>query len=153
MISLSNFKLRVESLGNFLFEGQDCDLNKLKRFLYEKTQSCFEITQLGWQKEGFWAWCNGIYNSRFMATDHNGIVNHADKNYYLPSSSDIYKAEDSLFVSERRFKFTPGVVSLKDYSARLIDVFGENAMLHYSPIHVATLMSTRTTWNMRKLSF
>jgi len=128
MISLSNFKLRVESLGNFLFEGQDCDLNKLKRFLYEKTQTCFEIAQLGWQKEGFWAWCNGIYNSRFMATDHNGIVNHADKNYYLPSSSDIYKAEDSLFVSERRFKFTPGVVSLNDYSTKLIDVFGENAM-------------------------
>ena len=128
MISLSNFKLRVESLGNFLFEGQDSDLNKLKRFLYEKTQTCFEIAQLGWQKEGFWAWCNGIYNSRFKGTDHNGIVIHNDKNYYLPSSSDIYKAEDSLFVSERRFKFTPGNVSLDDYAAKLINVFGENAM-------------------------
>jgi uncharacterized protein YjhX (UPF0386 family) len=128
MISLSNFKLRVESLGNFLFEGQDSDLNKLKRFLYEKTQTCFEIAQLGWQKEGFWAWCNGIYNSRFKGTDHNGIVIHDDKNYYLPSSSDIYKAEDSLFVSERRFRFTPGKVSLDDYAAKLINVFGENAM-------------------------
>ena len=128
MISLSNFKLRVESLGNFLFEGQDSDLNKLKRFLYEKTQTCFEIAQLGWQKEGFWAWCNGIYNSRFKGTDHNGIVIHNDKNYYLPSSSDIYKAEDSLFVSERRFKFTPGTISLDDYATKLIGVFGENAM-------------------------
>jgi DNA primase len=128
MISLSNFKLRVESLGNFLFEGQDSDLNKLKRFLYEKTQTCFEIAQLGWQKEGFWAWCNGIYNSRFKGTDHNGIVIHNDKNYYLPSSSDIYKAEDSLFVSERRFRFTQGTISLDDYATKLIGVFGENAM-------------------------
>jgi len=128
LISLSNFKLRVESLGNFLFEGLESDLNKLKRFLYEKTESCFEIVQLGWQKEGFWAWSNGIYNSRFKGTDHNGIVLHNDKNYYLPSSSDIYKAEDSLFVSERRFKFTPGTISLDGYATKLIGVFGENAM-------------------------
>ena len=128
LISLSNFKLRVESLGNFLFEGTEYDLNKLKRYLYEKTESCKEISQLGWQKEGFWAWCNGIYNSRFKETDGNGIVKHEEKNYYLPSSSDIYKAEDSLFVSERRFRYNPGKVSLKDYAVKMINVYGENAM-------------------------
>jgi DNA primase len=128
LISLSNFKLRVESLGNFLFEGTEYELNKLKRYLYEKTESCYEISQLGWQKEGFWAWCNGIYNSRFKETDRNGIVKHDEKNYYLPSSSDIYKAEDSLFVSERRFRFNPGKISLNDYAAKMINVYGENAM-------------------------
>lgn len=128
LISLSNFKLRVESLGNFLFEGAESDLNKLKRFLYEKTESCFEIVQLGWQKEGFWAWSNGIFNSHFNATDRNGIVVNDQKNYYLPSSSDIYKGEDNLFISERRFRFEPGKISLNDYSERLIHVFGENAI-------------------------
>jgi DNA primase len=128
LISLSNFKLRVESLGNFLFEGTEYELNKLKRYLYEKTESCYEISQLGWQKEGFWAWCNGIYNSRFKETDRNGIVKHDEKNYYLPSSSDIYKAEDGLFVSERRFRFNPGKISLNDYAAKMINVYGENAM-------------------------
>ncbi|MEI7526519.1 MAG: DNA primase [Mariniphaga sp.] len=128
LISLSNFKLRVESLGNFLFEGMDCDLNKLKRFLYEKTQSCFEIVQLGWQKDGFWAWSNGIYSTKFIASDYNGIVKFSDKNYYLPSSSDIYKSEDNLFVSERRFKFTPSDISLNEYATKLITVFGDNAI-------------------------
>lgn len=128
LISLSNFKLRVESLGNFLFEGMEYDLNKLKRYLYEKTQTCCEIVQLGWQKEGFWAWSNGIFNAHFLKTDLNGIVKHVDKNYYLPSSSDIYKSEDNLFVSERRFKFTPGEISLNDYSVKLLNVFGDNAI-------------------------
>ncbi len=128
MISLSNFKLRVESLGNFLFEGTESDLNKIKRSLYENTESCVGIDQLGWQKAGFWAWSDGIFNSKFMPTDPNGIVKHENKNYYLPSSSDIYKAEEGLFVSERRFKFSPGEISLSEYSEKLINVFGENAI-------------------------
>ena len=128
LISLANFKLRVESLGNFLFEGTETDLNKLKRFLYEKTQSCFEIVQLGWQRQGFWAWCNGIYDGKFTETDHNGIVAYKNENFYLPASSDIYKGEDSLFISERKFRYRPGKITLNDYSQKLIDVFGENAI-------------------------
>ena len=89
LISISSFKLRVESLGNFLFEGNDADLCKLKRYLYDNTESCNEIVQLGWQKDGFWAWSNGISSLVFMNADCNGIVRHADKNYYLPSSSAI----------------------------------------------------------------
>lgn len=128
LISISAFKLRVESLGNFLFEGTDADLNKLKRFLYEKTESCVEITQLGWQKEGFWAWSNGIFNGQFKETDINGIVVHNGTNYYLPSSSGIYKSEETLFVSERRFRHSPGKISLFDYSSQLLQVYGDNAM-------------------------
>ncbi|MEI6682676.1 MAG: DNA primase [Bacteroidota bacterium] len=128
LISISAFKLRVESLGNFLFEGTDADLNKLKRFLYEKTESCTEITQLGWQKEGFWAWSNGIFDGEYKETDLNGIVVHKGKNYYLPSSSGIYKSEETLFVSERRFRHSPGKVSLFDYSSGLLQVYGDNAM-------------------------
>jgi len=128
LISISCFKLRVESLGNFLFEGNDADLCKLKRYLYDNTESCNEIVQLGWQKDGFWAWSNGISSMLFMNADCNGIVRHSDKNYYLPSSSAIYNGEENLFVSERRFKFMPGKISLNEYSVRLISVFGNNAI-------------------------
>lgn len=128
LIGLSAFRLRVESIGNFLFEAGETELNKLKRYLYEKTESCFEITQLGWQKQGFWAWSNGIYNGTWSESDSNGIVKFHDENFYLPSSSQVYQAEDTLFVSERRFRFQPGKVTLNDYTAKLIEVFGENAM-------------------------
>jgi len=127
LITLAGFKLRVESLGNFLFEGSDMDLNKLKRFLYEKTQTCYEIVQLGWQKQGFWSWCHGIYNGKFQNADPNGIVMFEDRNYYLPASSEIYREEDTLFISERRFMFRPSDITLYDYCHRLIAVFGDNA--------------------------
>jgi DNA primase len=129
LIGLAAFRLRVESLGNFLFEAGETELNKLKRFLYEKTESCFEIAQMGWQKNGFWAWCNGIYNGKFTPVDSNGIVKYQDENFYLPASSNIYQGEETLFVSERRFRhIDTGKISMKDYASKLIEVFGENAM-------------------------
>lgn len=130
LVALASFKVRIESLGNFLWLSGEQELNKLKLYLYEKTETCFEISQMGWQKQGFYAWANGIYNGQFTKTDENGIVKHDGKNYYLPAFSSIYKGEDGLFMSERRFIHRDGnQVSLNDYSRRLIDVFGDNAMI------------------------
>ena len=138
LIGLASFRLRVESLGNFLFEASETELNKLKRYLYEKTDSCFEITQLGWQKQGFWAWCNGIFNLSFSFSDANGIVKFNNENFYLPASSTVYKGEDSLFVNERRFCFGDGTISLNDYTIKLMQVFGDNAMFGIC-FYIATL--------------
>ena len=72
--------------------------------------------------------------------DSNGIVKFHNDNYYLPSSSTVYQQEDSLFVAERRFKFSDGSISLYDYTVKLTKVFGENAMFAIS-FYIATLFS------------
>ncbi|MFW5805944.1 MAG: DNA primase [Bacteroidales bacterium] len=139
LISLSAFRLRVESLGNFIFEGSESDLNKLKRYLYEKTQTCVEITQLGWQKDGFFAWGNGVYADGFKRVNEFGIVTHEDKNYYLPAFSKIYQHEQNLFINERRFVHSDdNNVTLQDYSQRLVSVYGPNAMMAIA-FYTATL--------------
>ncbi len=130
LVSLARFKECVESLGNFLWEASESELNKLKRFLYEETQSCVEITQLGWHKDQFYAWGNGIYNSEFTKVDDNGIVRHGELNYYLPAFSKIYAGEFGLFMNERQFIHRPGnPITLKSYSQKLIGVFGSNASI------------------------
>ena len=130
LVSLQSFKLRVESLGNFLWESSETELNRLKRFLYEKTETCVEIIQLGWQRHGFYAWANGIFNGEFKATDKNGIVEFNNKNYYLPAFSSIYSHDDLLFVSERRFVHHNDTgVSFYDYTDQLMKVFGKNAAI------------------------
>jgi DNA primase len=139
LVSLARFKERVESLGNFLWEASESELNKLKRFLYEKTETCIEITQLGWQKHGFFAWGNGIYNETFTKVDENGIVRHEDLNFYLPAFSSVYKHEDGLFTNERKFIHREkGDITLKDYMLRLQDVFGDNAVFAVS-FYIASL--------------
>jgi len=130
LISLQAFKLRVESLGNFIWKAGETELTKLKTFLYEKTDSCIEITQLGWQKHGFFAWSNGIYNGEFTPIDSHGIVEHKGRKFYLPAMSDIYSGEDTLYMSERRFiHHSKCNISLYEYASKLIEVFGNNAKI------------------------
>ncbi|MBE0663773.1 MAG: toprim domain-containing protein [Bacteroidales bacterium] len=131
LVSLQSFKLRVESIGNFLWEAGDVELNKLKRYIYEKTATCIEIKQLGWQKEGFWAWGNGIYNGAYHGVNEFGIVDHNESNYYIPAFSKIYVGEHNLFVSERRFIHHPGAAEMFDIVFSLEKVFGPNARIAY----------------------
>jgi len=39
LISPGQFKESIESLGNFLWEASETELNKLKRYLYQETKS------------------------------------------------------------------------------------------------------------------
>jgi uncharacterized protein YjhX (UPF0386 family) len=127
---MGRFKEAIESLGNFLWEMSDTELNKLKRYLYQETKSCLEVTQLGWHKNGFYSWGNGIFNGTFTSVDENGIASHDGKNYYLPAFSQIWAGEVNLYVSERQFVHRDGnTITLKDYSQRLISVFDKNASI------------------------
>ena len=130
MISISSFKLQIESLGNFLWTGGESELNKLKAWLYEKTKSCKEVTQLGWQRDGFFSWGNGIFNgNEFIKSDKYGIVEHINRYYYIPSSSDIYTNDDTLFEFERSFIHNEGNISLYEYAHKYTAVFGDNGMV------------------------
>lgn len=130
LVSLSKFRQRIEGLGNYIFEANEDCLIKLKRYLYEQTETAQEIIQLGWQKQGFYAFGNGIlYQGKFHKTDNFGIVRLDEGNYYLPGASDIYK-EDTLFQFEKRFvhlNYNP--VSLTDVAEAMIRVFHDNAII------------------------
>ena len=70
LCSLAKFKQKVEGLGNFIWLAKEEHLTKLKMYLYEKTETAIEITQLGWQRKGFFAFGNGcFYNGDWHVTD------------------------------------------------------------------------------------
>ena len=132
LVSLGRFKEQVEGRGNFIWYATEVDLNRLKGYLYENTQTCHELVQLGWQKENFWAWGNGIYNGSFQGVNEFGICKHDEDNYYIPAFSKIYASESNLFVSERRFIHNPkGNISLHDYVEKAHKVFGDNYMIAF----------------------
>lgn len=130
MTSIANFRKNVEGRGNFLFWGTETHMNKLKLKFYEQTKTCIEIRNLGWQKEGFWAWANGITNSHgFTSIDANGIVEHGNKFFYIPAYSKIYLDDKSVFIDERKFLYRHRNVTLREWAEKFIAVFEENAMI------------------------
>jgi DNA primase catalytic core len=129
LVSIAAFKVRIESLGNFLWTGSEADLNRLKSWLYEKTETCKEITQMGWQKDGFFAWGNGIYNGKFSEVDKYGIARHGENNYYIPAKSEIYTSEENLYEFERKFIHIEGNITLREYIKKFTKVFGDNGKI------------------------
>lgn len=130
LVSLQKFKYKIKSLGNYIWEVKEEQLTKLKGFLYEKTETATEITQLGWQKEDFYAWGNGVfYRGKWIKADDYGIVRIPDVgNFYLPAASMIYRNERKLFQFERRFVHTElSEIPFRTYTDKLIEVFGDNA--------------------------
>lgn len=129
LCSLSKFKVKVESLGNYIWMAKEDHLTKLKSMLYDKTESAIEITQLGWQQKGFFAYGNGVMvNGEWIPTDEYGIVRLGEMgNYYLPGNSKIYRDDKKLFNFEHKFVHLGlNAISLHDYAEKAIDLFGDN---------------------------
>lgn len=139
MTSLQAFQRNVEGRGNFLFWGQQPQFSKVKLMLYEQTQTCTEIKVLGWQKEGFWAWSNGIITEvGFEDVDEYGVITFNEQTYFIPAFSKIYLNDKSIFIDERKFKFINNKISLNEWEKMFINVFGNNAMIGIS-FWIATL--------------
>ena len=129
LVSLSKFKQKVEGLGNYIWLASEKEMTRLKMYLYEQTETATEITQLGWQRKGFYAFGNGVFDTEWHPVDEYGIVRLGEKgNFYLPASSLIYRDDDKLFQFERRFvHLNYSSISLKEYFTKLVGVFGDNA--------------------------
>lgn len=129
LVSLSKFKQKVEGLGNYIWLATEKEMTRLKMYLYEQTETAVEITQLGWNRKGFYAFGNGVFDTEWHPVDEYGIVRLGEKgNYYLPASSLIYRDDDKLFQFERRFvHLNYSSISLKEYFSKLVGVFGDNA--------------------------
>lgn len=141
LISISKFKQKVEGLGNYIWKATERELTKLKSYLYEKTETATEITQMGWQRAGFYAFGNGVvFNGVFQETDENGIVRLKDKgNYYLPSNSKIYKADPKLFTFEKQFvHLNLSSVTLTQFTDQIFKVYGDNGRVGFC-FYLATL--------------
>lgn len=128
--SINAFRRKLESRGNFLFFGSENQMTQLKKKLYKETTTCTEIKFLGWQKEDFWAWSNGISTENgFIPVDEYGRVDFNNKNYYIPAFSKIYIKDHSVFLDERKFRFIENDITITQWASKMVDVFADNAKI------------------------
>ena len=134
MVSLQGFQRNIESKGNFMFWGQMSDFQKLKLKLYEETRTCIEVKNLGWQKEGFWAWANGMINKEgnFVEIDKYGVINHNNQDYFIPAFSKIYIKDKSIFLDERKFQYKKSDIEFETWMKQYLKVHGDNAMIGFA---------------------
>jgi hypothetical protein len=128
-VSIGAFKKAVESVGNFVFEGNDIDLTRLKKKLFREERLTQEINVLGWHPRGqFYAFSNGILNGKWTPTDEYGIVEHEEKNYFLPYLSSI-NDDFTEFGNEKKFVHKESPLTFAQWAPLIRRVYGNNGCL------------------------
>ncbi|MBO5616111.1 MAG: DNA primase [Prevotella sp.] len=129
--SAKSLRKKLLGIGNYTWLAGEEPLIQLQRYLAKVTETAVEIKQLGWQQQGFYCFCNGAFEDNvWHPVDYMGIVRLKAGNYYLPAMSQIYKDSRELYVNERKFcHLNQSNISLHDYFAKIINVFGDNAII------------------------
>lgn len=143
-VQLDGFRKNVESQGNFIFMGNPMQFMKVKSKLFDESKEAEEVKTLGYHKDGFYAFANGIQsqsktNSQkpsagrpvFTPLDKDGygIVEHGDKRYFIPPLSRIYMNDDDEYQNAKKFIYNKGEISFKDYAKLFCDVHGDNGRI------------------------
>lgn len=135
LCSLNSFQQKVGSVGNYVWLAKIDKLNRVKEYLYSKTDTAERVRKLGWNAaEGFFAFGNGLLaDGKFQAVDDLGIVRGVSgKAYYIPAMSKIYIHNPEIFQFERLMVHeNRNGIKLYDYVKQLMEVFGENATVAF----------------------
>jgi len=138
LTSFQSFKELTEGAGNFIFEGSQIELLKIKNKLFEQEKPSQQIDMLGWNKQGkFFAFSNGLFNSQFHPVDEHGIVTLHEKNYFIPYHplTDEYTS-----INEKLFSYKPGIVHFTDWADAYCKAFGDTGRVAIL-FGIATLFS------------
>lgn len=140
--SSSSLRKRLFGIGDYIWMARDEQLIKLLGYLGRVTETADPIKQLGWQREGFYAFCNGASeDGTWIPIDDMGILRLQAGKYYLPAMSKLNKDSRELYVSEKKFrheKLVDNPISQADFFAKVVQVFGDNAKVGLC-FYVATL--------------
>jgi DNA primase len=130
-VSAQMFEEIVMNYGNFNFTGTKKQYQRIRTKLLDQFPICDEITTLGWQNKGFYAFANGIVDGNFRKVDDYGICLYNNEKFFLPAFSKIYadaNEEDDMYEADRFFQYKPSGRTMQQWTQKMIRVHSENGM-------------------------
>jgi hypothetical protein len=143
LISQDKFRERIESTGNFLFNGKATDLSRIKGKLFNLEKPSQEIATLGQYKEMFYTFGNGVFDGKnFIDIDDKGMIQFEceslnDKgekvkqkeHFYIPVLGSIQADDNEDLRNYRKFIHRPSAVTFQEWAKLFIDVYGDNGKI------------------------
>lgn len=128
--TLQRFTDAIELKGNYFWEGEPRHFQRLKKCMFENMQDGRLIEVLGWQQEGFFAFCNALVlpsgevarPSKYGTIDVNGI------SYYIPAANAIYKHNKKKFINEKRVQFLQSKIDFATWAVQMKRVHRQHAI-------------------------
>jgi hypothetical protein len=143
LISLDRFKERIESTGNYQFNGKATDLSRIKSKLFNLEKPSQEIAVLGQYRTDFYTFGNGVYRQgKFIEIDERGMIEldvdtTDDKGkkvkvkewFYIPVFGSIQADDNEDLRNYRKFIHRPTDVTFEKWAKLFCEVYGENGKL------------------------
>ena len=130
-INVEQFQAYVFNEGAFIFNAGKAQYIKVLEHIANEFPICNELHTLGWQREGFYAFANGIWNGRWQPVDTYGITENKEKNYFSPAFSSVYddvREDDDEYENDRFFVWNHSPICFGEWTRLMICVYGENAI-------------------------
>lgn len=131
-VSVDMFQQRVIEEGNYIIFGTKNHFLKVLSSISNDFPVCNELRTLGWQREGFYAFANGIFNSEYSAVNEFGIVEHKNEKYFLPAFSCVYsnvREDDDEYENDRFFIYKQSPINFNTWAKLMNNVYGEKSMI------------------------
>jgi hypothetical protein len=131
-VSIEQFQQSVFGEGNYIFFGTKIHFMKIIENMANEFPLVNELRTLGWQREGFYAFANGIFNGKYQQTDQYGITQHKKVKYFSPAFSVIYsdvREDDDEYENDRYFIWQQSPITFEQWTKLMIEVYGEKAII------------------------
>ncbi|MDR2205777.1 MAG: DNA primase [Flavobacteriaceae bacterium] len=121
------FKKLCARQGNYQWNGNIKELDKLTAYLYDKMGVGRKVDVLGWNTEGFYCWNNSVTipENPNIEIDKNGIFHYDNHTYYVPSANEIYRNNPTKFAQQKRIVLKNSTHSLEEYLDMIMKVHGD----------------------------
>ena len=132
LVSTDLFQQSVFNEGNFIFFGTKLHHYRILSDIAREFPVANELRTLGWQREGFFAFSNGIFNGAWHPVDEFGVTEHQKVRYFAPAFSKIYadvREDDDEYENDRFFVYKESPVDWTRWCELMIQVYGEKAMI------------------------
>jgi hypothetical protein len=131
--SLDLFQSTVYAEGNYILFCNGFQFKKILSKISNEFPVCVELKTLGWQREGFYAFANGIYDGeKFAEVDELGMTEFKGVRYFAPAFSQIYKdvrEDDDEYENDRAFIFLKPELDWVHWCDLMIRVYGDNGKM------------------------
>lgn len=136
MISNSLFKRICESNGNFVWEGKEHHLSKIKLREFQRERRCMMVSQLGWHEDHrLYFMANGILDQgKWMPVDSYGMVTVEREGkgveyFYIPYFSAMNRSKFGAMKNQRLFRWIDHQVEFEDWAKMIDEVYEVNGRI------------------------
>lgn len=125
----------VSAGGSFLIFGNRSQWLRIASDLLHNYPVSIEISNLGWQHTGFFAWVDKVYIPGTGMADYDrwGIITHKGKNYLNPASSEAYKQlaghGTDPYENQRTLSYRIATINFEQWASQMHKVYGQKGIV------------------------